>query len=589
MFIKKILTYSDMRKKNNLKAVLFFLILSLFFRFSFLFADEKTDSKKILVPRVALISPDTPVSGEKQNRMMVYNTSTSGKYSSPGYYIWDGKDWKEITVIDKNTLKWNTVTDSFFRAMPNHGYIINNPGTVKITLPPSPEIGDIIRITSINQGGWELEQNPGQYIQLDNLKKLMFERKKLPFDDDNYMLVMSYDASVIAVPNENSIWTSNDMGDSWTKHKVIDDKNIGFSELQISSDGRVMTATGEDISDFIVFSDFIIISNDSGVTWKKHTFFDDNENGNIENLLISSDGRIMAVFGCSKITEQNGKTYQKNTIFTSTDSGTIWTEYTISDDKNMNSESLKISSDGRIMAIAGSRGITNPDKNYFKNIVLTSTDSGTTWTEHAISDDENMNFKSLKISFDGRIMAIASKDLNIWISKNFGATWSKHTISDDENISTFCNLQISPDGSKMAIDSTNPFDIWISKDSGTTWKPLGISYLGKKGAYIFDNTFTKLVCKIYDKDTLYYSGDCGRNFVEIPNSDKLKYTFSGDSSTIIQVDSPYFYIYNNNTKSKGKKNLYLTGYRNASIELQYIGDGKFIPISFAGKINIQTK
>ena len=54
-------------------------------------------------------------------------------------------------------------------------------------------------------------------------------------------------------------------------------------------------------------------------------------------------------------------------------------------------------------------------------------------------------------------------------------------------------------------------------------------------------------------------------------------------------DSPYFYIYHNNTKPKGKKIRYLTGYRNASIKLQYIGDGKFIPISFAGYINVQTK
>lgn len=49
--------------------------------------------KGLLIPRIALVSTVSPISGTKPDGLMVYNTSTSGTYSTPGFYYWDGADW----------------------------------------------------------------------------------------------------------------------------------------------------------------------------------------------------------------------------------------------------------------------------------------------------------------------------------------------------------------------------------------------------------------------------------------------------------------------------------------------------------------
>jgi len=553
--------------------------------------DVKSDTKGILIPRVALVSPDAPVAGAKPDGLMVYNTSTSGKYSSPGYYIWDGNDWAQMAVVGKNTLKWDMVTDSSFQALPNHGYIINNPETVKVTLPDSPKIGDIVRITSVNKGGWELEQNPGQYILLDNLKQPMFEKKTAP---GGHKCIISYDASVIAVIDDRRVFISNDLGYSWIEHTISDDENVSndSKSFRISSDGRIMAIAGDrkiiNLGGSIYDRDIIFISTDTGVTWTEHTISDDeNVSNDSKSFKISSDGSIMAVAGDRKIINLDGSIYDRDILFTSTDTGVTWTEHKISDDENvcMNEESFLISSDGKVLALTRDRKITNPDGSiYDRWVIFTSTDYGVTWTEHTISDDEEVriNGESFQMSSDGKVMAVNGFSY-IFTSTDYGVTWTEHTISRADYIDA---LQMSSDGSRIAVRAD--YDIWMSTDFGVIWKLLdeGIMPLQQSVYFKFDNTLTK-GCFFLEDFGAFYSEDCGRTYVGIPNAEA--YLFSGDGSTIAGVDDDELYIYTNNTAPKGGRIRYLTGSNNASVGLQYIGDGKFIPISSAGNINVQTK
>lgn len=58
--------------------------------------DIKASDKGLLIPRLALISSTNPISGSKQNGLLVWNTSTTGAYDVPGFYYWNGSNWLKI-------------------------------------------------------------------------------------------------------------------------------------------------------------------------------------------------------------------------------------------------------------------------------------------------------------------------------------------------------------------------------------------------------------------------------------------------------------------------------------------------------------
>ena len=58
--------------------------------------DVKSLTKGMLIPRIALISINNPVSGTKPEGLLVWNTSTTGTYSIPGFYYWNGSAWVNL-------------------------------------------------------------------------------------------------------------------------------------------------------------------------------------------------------------------------------------------------------------------------------------------------------------------------------------------------------------------------------------------------------------------------------------------------------------------------------------------------------------
>ena len=59
--------------------------------------DVKSTNKGLLIPRVALISTTSPITGKKPIGLLVWNISTSGTYFTPGFYFWNGSDWEMIS------------------------------------------------------------------------------------------------------------------------------------------------------------------------------------------------------------------------------------------------------------------------------------------------------------------------------------------------------------------------------------------------------------------------------------------------------------------------------------------------------------
>ncbi|MCX7743487.1 MAG: hypothetical protein N2167_02875 [Flavobacteriales bacterium] len=59
--------------------------------------DVNSTNKGLLIPRVALISPTNPIVSPATS-LLVYNTSTSGTYSTPGFYYFNGTDWVPLAA-----------------------------------------------------------------------------------------------------------------------------------------------------------------------------------------------------------------------------------------------------------------------------------------------------------------------------------------------------------------------------------------------------------------------------------------------------------------------------------------------------------
>ena len=59
---------------------------------------------------------------------------------------------------------WQVVAGTSQQAQPNTGYVLSNDNEVTVTLPTTPKVGDIVRVSGVGSGGWRLAQNVGQLI-----------------------------------------------------------------------------------------------------------------------------------------------------------------------------------------------------------------------------------------------------------------------------------------------------------------------------------------------------------------------------------------------------------------------------------------
>lgn len=68
-----------------------------------------------------------------------------------------------ITISATDSVNWEVVTMATGMAV-DKGYIANAGGGLAFTLPAVVAVGDTMRITGINAGGWTVAQNAGQTV-----------------------------------------------------------------------------------------------------------------------------------------------------------------------------------------------------------------------------------------------------------------------------------------------------------------------------------------------------------------------------------------------------------------------------------------
>ena len=113
--------------------------------------DVYSINKGMLVPRVALVSTESPISGTKPEGLLVWNTSTTGSYPDLGFYFWSGFDWEKVgsSALDFQNGLTKTGNIVSHEDLSSQSSVNNSGGTViqDVTLG---SLGHVTGLTSYN-------------------------------------------------------------------------------------------------------------------------------------------------------------------------------------------------------------------------------------------------------------------------------------------------------------------------------------------------------------------------------------------------------------------------------------------------------
>jgi photosystem II stability/assembly factor-like uncharacterized protein len=393
-------------------------------------------------------------------------------------------------------VRWQTPAPSQVDAAPNTGYLLSQTSEVAITLPATPQVGDIVRVSGAGAGGWRLAQRTGQRILTQSLFGFGIGWVVLQTNRNVVAVACSSDGMRVLAAFAGLLHTSTDAGYTWATRGT---SNGWWAGVASSLDGRRLVAVADDAP--------IYTSDDGGRTWMPRdvarSWRDVASSGNGAKLVAAVS------FG---------------QIYTSTDYGVTWTAR----DTNRWWACVASSEDGtKLVAGAGFQTVKDrvPDRIYISH------DSGQTW----VATGPSQVWKAVASSADGMKLVALPREGTIYTSTNGGDSWTPFDESHPDN---WQELACSADGAEIMAKTDS--GIHVSTDSGATW------------------TFTP--CSDSWSD-LALSADGTRAFASGQN------------------------LWCSATATLSDGTGHLRGEHYATIELQYVGSGQFLPLSFTGKFN----
>ena len=315
-------------------------------------------------------------------------------------------------------LTWQVVSGTAQQAQPNTGYLLTNDTQVTLTLPPSLNVGDVVRVSGSGAGGWKIAQNAGQTMSIKNAPSAWTPHEN---DRDWAAIASSADGSkLVAVVSGGQIYTSTDSGVTWTPHA----SNQGWTCVASSADGSKLVAGVQDGQ--------IYTSTDSGATWTAR-----DSSRYWYAVASSSDGGnlVALVYG--------------GQIYTSTDSGANWTAR----ESKRIWVSVASSADGSNLCAVENGGQ-----------IYVSADSGVTWSRR----ESNRNWSTIASSADGTKLVAVVYDGQIYTSTDSGDNWTPRATSQP-----WLSVASSADGTRLVAGGNvgpNGAPLYISTDSGVTWQ-----------------------------------------------------------------------------------------------------------------------
>ncbi len=255
------------------------------------------------------------------------------------------------------------------------------------------------------------------------------------------------------------------------------------------------------------------------------------------------------------------------TIYTSGNSGASWAGTTA---PNLAWTAVDSSVDGaKLVACANGAQI------------YTSANSGGGWTAR----DSARNWSAVASSSDGVNLVACVNGGQIYTSSNSGGTWTPR----DSNRPWSCIASSADGGTLVACVSggTTGF-IYVSYDFGATWSATGPTTTTTWSAVACSGDGLRMIASVGTSGAVYVSQDAGATWQLRSNLPATaNYTgvaCSGDGSTMVAVANGHAIYVSSQTSTTPGVTGQLIGSRLAAVELEHVGNGVFIPISYVGNI-----
>jgi photosystem II stability/assembly factor-like uncharacterized protein len=357
---------------------------------------------------------------------------------------------------------------------------------------------------------------------------------------------------IVAQANGQTIFTGN-LGDAAGQNWKTSGPSAYWSAVASSASGIKMVATSN--------GGKIFTTTNSGATWST------NATPQIWSSVASSaDGtRLVATVGNS--------TGSTGPIYTSTDSGMTWTSQSTGSG-NRQWVSVASSADGSRLVAA-----------VYNGNIYTSVNYGANWTAR----DNQRFWTAVTSSADGKKLVAAVTGGNIYTSTNFGTNWTAQTGSGSL---TWSALASSSDGTRLiAATGGGSGQVYISSDSGVTWTVQTVSSTAGASwssvASSSDGSHLAAVYNVTSAGYIFTSSDSGVTWSQrtgAPNADWAGVAMSADGSQIVAVPDPGFVYISSQASTTTGTSGSVRGAQHTALELQYVGNGLFLPLSHEGTI-----
>lgn len=329
----------------------------------------------------------------------------------------------------------------------------------------------------------------------------------------------------------------NNVGIGWTTNGSA----FNWKAIASSVDGRKMVA--------VVNNGYIYTSINYGTTWVQQ---------------INSGSRFWSSVCSSADGTKLVACVNPGQIYTSTDSGGTW----VARSTTRNWTGLTCSLDGnRVAAAAANVG------------VFVSTDAGVNWlgTPHLSGVAA---WTAVASSGNGSNLVATANGLPIYTSPNGGTNWFAHETSRP-----WTCVASSADGSVLAAGVASSGFIYTSTDFGASWVP---GTVAQNWAGLACSADGARMIAVVNGGGVYVSQDTGANWqIRSMLPPALTYTgaaASSDGATLAAVANASGILVSSKTSTTTGPTGQLIGSRLAAVELQYVGNGVFIPISYVGNI-----
>ncbi|UXH79388.1 WD40/YVTN/BNR-like repeat-containing protein [Roseateles amylovorans] len=241
-------------------------------------------------------------------------------------------------------------------------------------------------------------------------------------------------------------------------------------------------------------------------------------------------------------------------IYTSTDGGLNW----VTDGTSRGWSAVASSTDGTHLVAAAYLGQ-----------IWTSTDSGATWTPR----EANRAWRAMTSSADGQVLVAGTNGDRLYVSTDAGVTWTARATTQ-----YWWALAATADGKRLYA-TVDTGAIWVSNDFGTTWESQAANRTWRGITSSSDGRFVVAATSggsLYESTdngvTWRGTGDIGQWIAVASSADGMNLV-AGNAGAAIQTGS------RRSSTTLGTAGS-LSGGQQDALQLQYVGGGVFMPISY---------